>query len=110
MHLRLNPERSGTTRLHFAQNAHQEAARECVYFVAGQPCPPFPLGMPCMPSSLAGAVPNEPDSRTCAFRGRPVRTCLAQRRLRWACDWADFIAERKGAAAQWSREMLIALL
>ena len=40
-------------------------------------------------------VPNEPDSKTCAFlRGRPVRTCLAQRRFRWARGWADFIAKK----------------
>ena len=40
-------------------------------------------------------VPNEPDSKTCAFlRGRPVRTCLVQRRFRWARGWADFIAKK----------------
>lgn len=40
-------------------------------------------------------VPNEPDSKTCAFlRGRPVRTYLVQRRFRWARGWADFIAKK----------------
>jgi len=45
------------------------------------------------PRSQVG--PNEPDSKTCAFlRGRPVRTCLVQRRFRWARGWADFIAKK----------------
>ena len=77
-----------------SKRALRSSPRACRFY-SWTTLPPSPSLLACPLAPRSQVVPNEPDSKTCAFlRGRPVRTCLVQRRFRWARGWADFIAKK----------------